>query len=61
MAAADWIKNPKFFAKFVETKPVENIMEWPRVTDAEVFSSAVFGGWPQCKYYKNRLKHNYLF
>ena len=37
------VKNWRFYARSVAIRRVENIMEWPPVTDVEDFSSEVFG------------------
>ena len=46
---ADWTKSPKSCAKFVGTKPVENIMEWHHVTVAEDFLNGASDVWQPCK------------
>ena len=46
---ADWTKSPKSCAKFVGTKPVENIMEWHHVTVAEDFLNEASDVWQPCK------------
>ena len=39
---SDWKRSLMSCVKFVETKPVANIMEWHHVTVAEDFSKEVF-------------------
>ena len=54
-----WIRNLKYCAKFVVTKPAVNIMEWHHVTDAEDFSKGALGDLQLCKYREapKRWKH----